>query len=111
MKKLLLSFAMLGMVGCQSREQVPPAPTQAAYEPAFQPGAAALVYTPPAAVDERELGLSREGRGLYALGGVEQTIIDTTYIYQDDRQRFDRFGDWSRFERRAVSTSVTVRRR
>jgi hypothetical protein len=57
------------------------------------------------------MDLSRESRGPYALGGVETTIVDTTYVYQDDRQRYDNWGDWSRFERRSVSTSVTVRQR
>lgn len=99
---------MLGLVllvGCQSK------PVPVAREPLFQPGAAALVYTPPMAMGVEELDLSRDGRSLYAVGGVEMTIIDTTYVYQDDRQNYDHWGDWSRFERRAVSTSVTVRQR
>lgn len=105
MRFLLAILALVSTIGCQSE------PRPAAREPLYHPGSAALVYTPPVAVDEADLDLSRAVRGPYAAGGVESTIIDTTYVYQDDRQRYDRWGDWSRFERRAVSTTVTVRQR
>jgi hypothetical protein len=108
MRKTLLILAVIFGAGCQTASE-PVA--HDIHEQAFQPGAAALVYTPPVAMNHNDLDLSREGRGLYALGGVETTIIDTTYVYQDDRQRYDQWGDWSRFERRSVSTSVTVRQR
>ena len=108
MRKTLAIFGMFLAVGCQAQRE---SSANAPRDRVFAPGAAALVYTPPMAVGENELDMSREGRGLYAMGGVETTIIDTTYVYQDDRQRYDKWGDWSRFERRAVSTSVTVRQR
>src|SRR4051812_24005658 len=108
MRSLLLILSSVLVIGCQSR---PEPVISDRREPVFQPGAAALVYTPPVAMAESELDLSRDGRGVYAMGGVETTIIDTSFVYQDDRQRYDKWGDWSRFERRAVSTSVTVRQR
>lgn len=108
MKVQLSIFALLLAAGCESR----PAPVvESRREPAFQPGAAALVYTPAVALRDEDLDLSRDGRDMYALAGVESTIIDTTWVVQDDRQRYDKHGDWSRFERRAVSTRVTVRQR
>ncbi len=120
MKTTIAILGLLMLVGCQNQPRESkharndPFDRHDAvqrYEPLYQPGSAALVYTPPAARGTEDLDLSREGRGMYALGGVETTIIDTTYVYQDDRQRYDQWGDWSRFERRAVSTSVTIRQR
>lgn len=108
MKPLIPILSAALLVGCESKPQEQ---ARDAREPFYQPGSAALVYTPPVAIGEEELDLSRDSRGGYALGGVETTIVDTTYVYQDDRQRYDKWGDWSRFERRAVSTSVTVRQR
>lgn len=106
MRTLAFILAAALVTGCQTRHQEA---AREENEPPFQPGAAALVYTPPVAMNDQDLDLSREGRGPYAMGGIESTVIDTTWIYQDDRQRFDHYGDFSRFERRAVSTSVRVR--
>jgi hypothetical protein len=51
------------------------------------------------------------GRGPQAFAGYEETVISETWVRTDDRQRWGRWGDQSTFERRAVSTTVTVQKR
>ena len=76
------------------------------------PSTAALAFTPPVAQDVAdELDLDRSGRGMFASAGYESEVVSETYVRTDDRQRSDRFGDQGYFERRAVSTTVTVRQR
>ena len=70
----------------------------------------ALAFTPPVAREIPQLDLLREGRGPSAYGGVEAVVLSETYVRQDDRQRWNRWGDNSQFERRSVSTTVTVRK-
>lgn len=77
----------------------------------------ALAFTPPVARDVGELGLERESRGPVAYAGYESQVFSQTVVYQDDNQMFQQngrsgfSGDYSRFQRRAVTSSVTVRTR
>jgi hypothetical protein len=74
------------------------------------PSAVALAFTPPIAADLDDLGLDRDGRQTVAYAGYERQVVSTTYTRQDDRQRSIRGGyDQSFFERRSISTTVTVR--
>lgn len=108
MRIALPILAAMMLVGCQAK---PEPQVETSRQPAFLPASAALAFTPPVAMDEDYLDLSRDGRGGYAVGGFETTIIEETYVRQDDRMRQSQWGGWSQFERRSVSTSVTIRRR
>ena len=104
-RPLMILAAMLLAGGCTASR---PAPIAQAYVPSM-PSASALAFTPPVAYDVAdELDLDRDGRRQIAYGGVETVVISESWVQQDDRQRFGRFGDNSQFERRAVSTRVTI---
>lgn len=110
MLKPVLILAALTIVGCASKPapEAQAAPTRRPLPPA--PSAVALAFTPTYAADADELGLDRDGRQTVAYAGYEQKVLDVTYTRQDDRQRSGRNGhDQSYFERRSVSTSITVR--
>lgn len=98
-------------VGCAKEpERVPAAALPP--RPVPLPSTPALAFTPPVALDIADrLDLDREGRGAYAAAGFESQVLSETYVRTDDRQRYDRFGDEGHYERRAVSTTVTVRQR
>jgi hypothetical protein len=104
---LILGLA-IASAGCTSsgarvsaeRDRIAPPP----------PAAAALAFTPPVTFDGPDLDLSRDGRGPAAISGYEETVVSTTWVRQDDRQRWGRWGDYSQFERRSISTTVTVRK-
>ena len=105
------SLAALGLsvVGCASRPApVAPAIAHRAMRPPA-PSTAALAFTPAIADEAEDLDLSRDGRQTVAYAGYEQQVSSVTYTRQDDRQRWGRYGDQSMFERRSVSTTVTVR--
>jgi hypothetical protein len=108
---LVLPLLALTIVGC-AREpmRVPAAQLMPRAVPV--PATPALAFTPPAARDiADELDLDRDGRGPYASAGYESQVVSETYVRTDDRQRFDRFGDDGSFQRRAISTTITVRQR
>ena len=117
---ILIGLAALAAGGCQSASDRPragplPADPHPATRPVVRvrPASTALAFTPPAAPAE-DLALDRDGRGPYAYAGYETQIYSSTTVYQDDDQRFEqagRTGDYSRFRRRAFSSSVTVRTR
>ena len=73
------------------------------------PATASLAFTPDVALDVEPLDLDRDGRRQFAYAGYESTIVSATYTRVDDRQRYNRFGDDSQYERRSISTTVTVR--
>ena len=102
-------------VGCASA----PAPRALTAPSLVRPPAPAspsLAFTPAVARDV-DVDLDRDDRRTVAYAGFESNVESITYTYTDDDQRYDsrghgRFGggDDSRYERRSVSASVTVRR-
>lgn len=100
-----LAALALGLVGCASRPAATANPPRVARPPA--PSAPALAFTPRVANEDLDLG--RDGRQTVAYAGYESQVMSVTYTRQDDRQRWGRYGDQSQFERRSVSTTVTVR--
>jgi hypothetical protein len=107
----ILPLLALAIIGCARKPmrvpelKLPPRPVP-------QPALAALAFTPSVARDVADdVYLDRQGRGSYASAGFESLVVSETYVRQDDRMRMDRFGDSGTFERRAISTTVTVRQR
>ena len=108
-KFAVVAVANLGLIGCASRV-TPAAETSARHHELRPPGpsAAALAFTPRLADDD--VNLDREGRQTVAYAGYEQQVLSVTYTRQDDQQRWNANGrDQSEFERRSISTTVTVR--
>ena len=109
--RTMLPLLALAIIGC-AREPMRVPTSKLPSRPVPLTPTPALAFTPPAAIDVADdLDLSREGRGTYASAGYESLVISETYVRQDDRMRMDRFGDSGTFERRAISTTVTVRQR
>jgi hypothetical protein len=101
----------LTLVGC-AREPMRAPAAQLMPRSVPAPSTAALAFTPPAARGVAdELYLDREGRGAYAAAGFESQVLSETYVRTDDRQRYDQFGNNGSFERRAISTTVTISQR
>ncbi len=71
--------------------------------------AAALAFTPPVALYAPPIDLTRDGRSHAAYLGYELQTLDTVWVRQDDQLRDNRWGNNSRFERRAISTRVQTR--
>jgi hypothetical protein len=108
---MILPLVALVMVGC-AREPMRVPTAQLQPRPVPAPPTAALAFTPMIARDiADEIDLSRDNRGAFASAGFENTVVSETYVRQDDRMRMDRFGDDGTFERRAISTTITVRQR
>lgn len=94
-------------VGCASQSE-----RSAAVHPELMlaDSAPALAFTPSCAAGIPIL--DRSERQTVAYAGYESQIVSETYTRQDDRQRWNRFGgDDGSFERRSISTTVTVRSR
>jgi hypothetical protein len=102
------------LVGCASKQAQPqaatqPLPQERVYEDAV---AAALVYDPPAVVDQPRVEISRENRRQSAYAGIEEVTVTSYYLWQDDRQLMyggngsNRHQD--RFERQAITTKTGV---
>ena len=131
---LVLAAASLLVVGCasQSRTAAPARDADADADGYRARPAAALVFDPPATqyVDPDRLAdaLDRDGRGNSAVLGYDSPVVETSYVYVDDRQGFfgadlgygfggygygfGGFGGrYDNYERRAVSTREFVRSR
>lgn len=108
---MILPLVALALVGC-AREPMRVPTAQLQPRPVPLPPAPSLAFTPAVARDVADqIDLSRDNRGAFASAGFENTVVSETWVRQDDRMRMDRFGDDGTFERRAISTTVTVRQR
>jgi len=98
------------MCGCQSKpRQVAILPEQER-SPSTRPvrqASGALAFTPPVAMDQRELQLWRDDREASAYVGYDEAILQYYYVRTDDRQNF--WGDNDTIMRRAVSVKTGVR--
>lgn len=113
---LFLMLLAAVLIGCETPRagQADDATPREASWPVRPPprASAALAFTPPVAYAADDMFyLDRAGRGPGAYAGYEQTVVSETWVRTDDRQRWGRWGDQSTFERRAVSTTVTVQKR
>ena len=107
----VLPLLALAIIGCAREPMAAPSqPLMPRSVPA--PSTPALAFTPPVAMDIAEdLYLDRSDRGTFASAGYESEVVSETFVRTDDRQRFDQYGNQGHYERRAVSTTVTVRSR
>lgn len=106
-RTIVILALLIDTVGCASKPAVVERPRPLVPP---QPASVSLAFTPTVARDVGALDLDREGRQTVAYAGYERQVESVTYTVQDDRQRSNRFGtDQSTFERRSVSTTVTVR--
>jgi len=103
---LMLSFAFAGCASKQAQPQAAMPARERIYEDAV---AAALVYDPPAILDQPRVEISRENRRQSAYAGIEEVTVTSYFLYQDDRQL--NYGDnrhHDRFERQAITTKSGV---
>src|SRR4051812_39773393 len=105
---IAVGLMIAGVVGCTTEPHGDRVATPPVERPL--PASASLAFTPPIARDlPDDPDLARDGRGVGVINGYEAVVVSETWTRQDDRYRFDRYGNQSQFERRSVSTTVTVR--
>lgn len=100
---LILIGGMLGGCAASSKQEaVAPVPV---YEERV---ASALMFESPVVANGPGVQIDRAGRAPAAYAGFQDVIATYSYVRQDDSQ--DGYGNqrWDRFERRAISTRVSV---
>ena len=112
-RRLVLAFlCLVTLCGCVARRSERHTsnriPGKMAFEDAARPASAALVFTPPVALDEPPMELSRDVRQPSAFVGYPEMIAEHFYLRWDDRQSNDGFRERDRYERRAVSEKTGV---
>lgn len=100
---LILISGVLG--GCASSSKLEAAAPVPVYEERV---ASALMFESPVVANGPGVQIDRAGRGPAAYAGFQDVIATYSYVRQDDSQ--DGYGNqrWDRFERRAISTRVSV---
>ena len=83
-------------------------PGRMALEDSARPASAALVFTPPVALDAPPVELSRSDRQPSAFVGYPEMVSEHFYLRWDDRQTNDGFHERDRYERRAISEKTGV---
>ncbi|HZN64197.1 MAG TPA: hypothetical protein VFB66_02775 [Tepidisphaeraceae bacterium] len=83
-------------------------PGRVALEAAARPASAALVFTPPVALDAPPVELARDVRQPTAFVGYPEMVSEHFYLRWDDRQTNDGFHERDRYERRAISEKTGV---
>ena len=100
-------------IGCAASTPNAPLAASAPRRLPPSPASPALAFTPAVARDADDLDLGRGDRGPFAYAGFEQNVVSVTYTRTDDDQRYfgrGRLGgDDSDYQRRSISTVVTVR--
>src|SRR5437016_1879014 len=108
MRRGVLIIGVLVLVGCKCEHKPAPASQPAMIEPEmlYEPShASALVFTPPIALDEPPLELSRADREPAAFVGYDDLMRTYIYVRTDDRFSGDGTGN-DRYERRAIMEKV-----
>lgn len=83
-------------------------PGRVALEAAARPASAALVFTPPVALDAPPVELARDVRQPTAFVGYPEMVSEHFYLRWDDRQTNDGLHERDRYERRAISEKTGV---
>lgn len=99
-------FATLLIAGCAGNG--PPAQPEATVRVYEETVATALVFESPLVASGAEVQVDRAGRGPAAYAGFEEIIATYSWVRQDDYQNGYGNKRWDRFERRAVSTKVSL---
>jgi hypothetical protein len=101
MRVIACAILIASLMGCASKPTFVERP---------MPPTAALAFTPPIVLhDEQSIDLRRDGREPSAYVGYDQQTVSYLWVRTDDRIGDGTWYNPTRFQRRAVSTTVSQR--